>query len=329
VKPTATGRSPDVAPPAFAGIATFLRAPERPLPAVPDRAVAIAGVPLDGAGDPAGAAGGPRGIREASVSLLAALLPSMHGELVDVDSGRRLRFSADSPLVDTGDLDPLAGSGPLRDRLRAAAAGLARRAGLSVFLGGTRAITGPLLAGVAEGTGRRLGLLRLSSTLDLAEADPDRPLAPEAALRAALEVPVPVACLGVHGWQPAADWTVAGRAGVGRVVPLADWRKAGLAATTRSVAEDLCRAVDRLYVSIDIRVTDGAVVAGRGRVVSGGLLPGELLEACESLAALPLAAVDVVEVAPPLDATRRAEHLAVRALLALLLPRLAGPEAPR
>jgi arginase family enzyme len=50
---------------------------------------------------------------------------------------------------------------------------------------------------------------------------------------------------------------------------------------------------------------------------------------CESLAALPLAAVDVVEVAPPLDATRRAEHLAVRALLALLLPRLAGPEAPR
>jgi agmatinase len=328
VKPTAARPRSDVAQPAFAGIATFLRAPECPVADLPATAVAVAGVPLDGAGDPAGPADGPRGIREASVSLLAGLLPSMHGTLVDVDSGRRLRLAPDSPIVDTGDVDAGSDPGAVPGRLRAAAADLARRGALPVFLGGTRAITGPLRAGVAEGSGRRLGLLRLSSTLDLADAVAGSLPGPEASLRAALELPGPVTCLGVHGWQPAADWGAAGRAGVA-VRGLAEWRAAGLAAAARTAAAELRLSADALYLSIDIRVTDGAVIAGRGRVLSDGLLPGELLEVCESLAELPLAAIDIVEVAPPLDATRRAEHLAVRALLALLAPRLGGAEPAR
>jgi arginase family enzyme len=315
----------NVAQPAFAGIATFLRAPQRLLHALPADVVAVAGVALDGAGEPGGPADGPRGIREASVSFLASLLPSMRGTLVDVDTGRRVEFTAEPPLVDVGNLDPLGGPGTPDEQLREDAAEIARQARLPVFLGGTRAISAPLLEGVATGKGKRLALLRVSSTLDLAEAPEDRSLAPEASLRAALEVPVPVACLGVHGWQPVVDWTTAERRGV-RVVPLHDWRKAGLGGTTRAVAEWLLGTAERLYVSIDIRVADGAVVAGRGRVVSDGLLPAELLEVCESLATFPLAAVDVVEVAPPLDSTRRAEHLAFRALLTLLLPRLSGKE---
>ncbi|HEV8308969.1 MAG TPA: arginase family protein [Methylomirabilota bacterium] len=314
-----------VAQPAFAGIATFLRAPQRPLHAMPAYVVAVAGVTLDGSGEPGGPADGPRGIREASVSFLAALLPSMRGTLVDVDTGRRVEFTAEPPLVDIGNLDPLGGPGTPGERLRGDAAELARRAQLPVFLGGTRAISAPLLDGVAGATGQRLALLRVSSTLDLAEPPVTRPLAPEASLRAALELQVPVACLGVHGWQPVVDWTTAERRGV-RVVTLADWRRAGFGGTTRAVAEELLGTAERLYVSIDIRVTDGAFVAGRNRVVSDGLLPAELLEVCESLATFPLAAVDVVEVAPLLDGTRRAEHLAFRALLALLLPRLSGKE---
>ena len=314
-----------VAQPAFAGIATFLRAAQRPLPAVPAPAVAVVGVPLDGVGEPAGPADGPRKIREASVAFLACLLPSMRGAVVDVDTGQRLEFTADLPLIDAGDLDPFADAAPVRDRLRAAAALLAGQARLPVFLGGTRAMTGPLLEGVAGATMRRLALLRLSPTLDLAGRPEDRPLAPDASLTSALDISVSVACLGVHGWQPAVDWVTAERHGI-RITLLDDWRKAGLGSATRAAAEALLQTADRIYVSVDIRVTNGALVAGRNRVLSDGLMPAELIEVCESLAAFPLAAVDVVEVAPPLDSTRRTEHLAFRALLALLLPRLGGKE---
>jgi arginase family enzyme len=62
--------------------------------------------------------------------------------------------------------------------------------------------------------------------------------------------------------------------------------------------------------------------------LSGGLLPMELLEVAEALAPFPVAAVDLVEVAPVLDSTGRTEHLAFRTLLALILPRLNGAKAP-
>lgn len=314
--------------PAFAGIATFLRAPQAELSAVPARAVAVSGVPLDPFGEPGGVREGPRGIREASVGFLASLLPSMQGSLVEVDTGHRMEFGPSMPLVDVGDLDLYGGPQAIIACLRGHAADLTRQAGLPAFLGGTRAISGPLLSGVAGAGGRKLAFLRISPSLDLREVPQDHALAPDASLLTVLNEQSGVASLGAYGLLPAAEWEEATHSGA-RITSLADWRAAGLAAAARSTAEELLREADGLYVSVDIRAVDGAFAAGRGRVASGGLLPGELLEVCEALAPLPLAAIDLVEVAPPFDSTRRAEHLAFRVLLALLAPRLgaAGVDA--
>jgi arginase family enzyme len=312
--------------PGFAGIATFLRGRQGPVGAIPRGAVAVTGIPIDGFADTAGTAEGPRGIREASVAFLASLLPAMHGALVDVETERRLELAETLPLIDVGDLDPLDGPSSVASRVAAHAASVARDATLAVFLGGTRAISAPLLAGVASARHRRPALLRLGATLDLGEEPPDRPLAPGASLAVALREGAPAACLGPYGSQPAVEWRRADERGLA-VTPLADWRRRGLAQAAGAAAETLLRHADELYLSIDLRVVDGAFAAGRGRVVSGGLLPEELLEVADALAPFPVAAVDLVEVAPPLDSTRRAEHLAFRALLAILLPRLGGAKA--
>jgi arginase family enzyme len=309
--------------PGFAGIATFLRAGQTGVDALPVGAVGVSGVPLDGLGDTLGTADGPRAIREASVAFLASLLPSMRGALVEVDTARRVEFADDLPLVDVGDVDLLVGPTTVEATLATHAAAVAGRAGLAVFLGGSRAITLPLLDGVARVRGRCPALLRVGATLDLADELPDRPLAPGAALRGVARRGTTAACLGVQGWQPAAEWRRTAEARLA-ATPLADWRQQGLAATARAAAQALLRDAEELYVSIDIRVTDAGFAAGRGRVLSGGLLPAELLEVAEALAPFPVAAVDLVEVAPGLDSTGRTEHLAFRTLLALILPRLTG-----
>ena len=323
--PSPRGAKPPLQP-AFAGIATFLRAGQVSVDALPAGLVSVSGIPLDGVADTPGTADGPRAIREASVAFLASLLPSMRGTLVEVETARRVEFAEDLPLVDLGDVDPLLGPDTIADTLAAHAAVVARAASAAVFFGGTRAITLPLLDGVARGRGRVPALLRLGATLDLADEASDRPMAPEAALRGVARRGAAAACLGVQGWQPAAEWRRAVETGFA-VTPLADWRQHGLAATARVAAQALLRRADELYVSVDIRVADAGFAAGRGRVLSGGLLPAELLEVAEALAPFPVAAVDLVEVAPALDSTGRTEHLAFRTLLALILPRLTGAKA--
>ena len=309
--------------PGFAGIATFLRAGHAPVGALPAGTVGVSGLPLNGFADTPGPADGPRGIREASVGFLASLLPSMRGTLVEVDTERRVEFLDDLPLVDLGDLDPLAGKSSVAESLAAHAAAVARQAGLTVFLGGTRAITLPLLEGVARSRGRCPALLRLGATLDLEEESPHRPLAPAASLRGMARLGAATACLGVQGWQPAVEWRHAEQARLA-ATSLGDWRRHGLTAWATTTAQTLLERADELYVSIDIRVADAGFAPGRGRVVSSGLLPAELLGVVAALAVFPIVAVDLVEVAPPLDSTGRAEHLAFQTLLALILPRLAA-----
>jgi arginase family enzyme len=319
------GTRPPVQP-GFAGIATFLRAGQATVDALPVGAVGVSGIPLDGVADTPGTADGPRAIREASVAFLASLLPSMRGALVEVDTARRVEFADDLPLVDLGDVDPLVGPATVAETLATHAAAVAARAGVAVFLGGTRAITLPLLDGVARVRGRCPALLRVGANLDLADELSDRPLAPGAALRGVARRGTTAACLGVQGWQPAVEWLRTTETGLA-ATPLADWRRQGLATTARTAAQALLRGADELYVSIDIRVADAGFAAGRGRVLSGGLLPAELLEVADALAPFPVGTIDLVEVAPGLDSTGRTEHLAFRTLLALLLPRLTGMKA--
>lgn len=313
--------------PGFAGIATFLRAIQAGPDMISPSVIAVTGVPLDAAEEPRGTWDGPRAIREASVTFVTRYLPSMRGALVEVESERRLEFTDEVPLVDVGNIDPRASaSDRVEECLRDHAFQLAGRASLTMFLGGTRAITGPLLRGIAQATGKRIALLRLSSTMDLRDERADGRLCPGSSFLVALRGSAGAACLGVHGLLPAAEWLKA-RSQSARVLPLPEWRRLGLRETAQRVAKELLSESDQLYLSLDIRVTDATFAPARDRVVVGGLTPVEFLDVCDGLAGFPLVAIDMVEVAPSQDSTGRTEHLAFQALLALVAPRLAHCQA--
>jgi hypothetical protein len=106
-----------------------------------------------------------------------------------------------------------------------------------------------LLDGVARSRGRAPALLRLGATLDLAEQSSDRQLAPEAALRGIARRGAAAACLGVQGWQPAAEWQRTAETGLA-VMPLADWRQRGLTAAARAAVQALLRQADGLYINL-------------------------------------------------------------------------------
>ena len=268
--PSPRGAKPFLQP-GFAGIATFLRAGQVSVDALPAGLVSVSGIPLDGVADTPGTADDPRAIREASVAFLASLLPSMRGTLVEVETARRVgsRRTCRSSTWATSTRCSVRTRSPTRSRH---AAIVAREASAAVFFGGTRAITLPLLDGVARGRGRVPALLRLGATLDLADEASDRPMAPEAALRGVARRGAAAACLGVQGWQPAAEWRRAVETGFA-VTPLADWRQHGLAATARVAAQALLRRAD----GSTSRWTSGSrmrgFAAGRGRVLSGACCP--------------------------------------------------------
>ena len=63
------------------------------------------------------------------------------------------------------------------------------------------------------------------------------------------------------------------------------------------------RNVHSVYVSVDIDVLDPAFAPGTGTPEAGGLSTRDLLQLLQALfEALPIRALDIVEVSPPLDA---------------------------
>ena len=83
------------------------------------------------------------------------------------------------------------------------------------------------------------------------------------------------------------------------------WRKGFWSEGWESVCGRLIahyRDYDAVYVTLDIDVLDPAFAPGTGTPSTGGLSSRELLEILRQLLdTLPIRAMDIVEVAPPLD----------------------------
>ena len=75
---------------------------------------------------------------------------------------------------------------------------------------------------------------------------------------------------------------------------------------------------DALYLTIDIDVLDPAFAPGTGTPVSGGLTSIQLIQLFKQmLRTLPIRAMDIVEVAPPLDVNDIPSWPALRLILEL------------
>src|SRR5262245_52367440 len=294
--------------PSFAGVNTFARVPEAALETLGAGSIAVAGVAHDGTSSSRqGVRQGPRGIREASVDFTYDLYASTRKALFHVGTGRILRLPAEGALVDLGDLPvyPMDLAQTL-DQCRRTAAEIVGRGAFPVVLGGDHYITFPLVQGVVAGTGGRVGLVQLSTQLDL--ADRDAVWGREwhgATIRRLVESgavdPRNVAFVGTQGYVTYPEWEFA-RAQAMTVITADEVRAAGPRAAAQRAVAAAGAGCDAVYLSLDIDVVDSGYASGTGDVLVGGLTPAEVLALMRELSqAGQIAALDVVEVAPGLD----------------------------
>jgi len=315
--------------PSFAGVNTFARAPVGTIESLAPGAVAIAGIAHDGTSSSRqGVRQGPRGIREASVDFVYDLYASSRKALVHVGTGRILRPPGDPQLIDLGDL-PIAPMDLARTRegCQRAAAAIVRQGAFPVMLGGDHYVTYPFARGVGEAVGGHLGLIQLSTQLDL--ADRDSVWGRDwhgATIRRLIESsgvePRNVVFLGTHGYVTYPEWEFAQSRGMTMITADAV-RAAGARATVQRALAVANAGSDGVYVSLDVDVVDSGYASGTGDVLVGGLTPAEVLALMRELStSRSIVALDAVEVAPGLDQRGRSERLAAEAIIELVAPRV-------
>lgn len=278
----------------------------------------VLGLPYDGSACwRQGAAEAPTRLREISASSPAV---SEDGFAVDPGSFR---------VVDLGDVAPRAAD--LADELDDAArrdyfARVERAAvdalqtggrGSNPFLlsiGGDHAVTIPLFRAFGRVFGKDVGLVVLDAHPDLFDTYDGSPLSNACPVRRALETgklsPEHLLILGTRSYNPEElDFIHQERIAF---VPARDLDRRGVDAAVAQARERLAGAHD-VYLSLDIDVADPACAPGTGAPVAGGLSSRQLLDLTRGLLeALPVRAMDLVEVAPPLDPTEATLFLALQ-----------------
>ena len=95
---------------------------------------------------------------------------------------------------------------------------------------------------------------------------------------------------------------------------MCDIREEGFERCLRSTMDSVASRADNIYVSIDIDVCDCSVASGTGNVTVGGISSRDFMHISSVLGDYPLAGLDIVEVAPELDASQVTANLAARLL---------------
>jgi agmatinase len=293
--------------------------------------VVILGAPYDGAACwRAGAAEAPRRLREISATSPAI---SEEGRVVE-PSFLRVR--------DAGDILPdkvMEGDGPRQayfGRLEEAVVRILKQgalAGRDTFLltiGGDHSVSIPLVRGFGSQFPEGFGLVLLDAHPDLFDTYDGSPLSNACPMRRALDSsrlkPEHLLILGTRSYNrveldfmeekkihfvPA---RIIAQSGVDAMVDLARERLAG---------------VGSVYLSLDIDVADPSCAPGTGAPVAGGLSSRQLLDLTRGLVRhLPVRAMDLVEVAPPLDPSSVTLFLALQVVfetLAVLADRRRAP----
>ena len=97
-----------------------------------------------------------------------------------------------------------------------------------------------------------------------------------------------------------------------RFVPAREIERLGVAGAI-DLAKERLAGVGNVYLTIDIDVADPSCAPGTGAPVAGGLSSRQLLDLVRGLVdGLPVRAMDLVEIAPPLDPTDVTLYLALQ-----------------
>src|SRR5271166_1389543 len=228
-------------------------------------------------------------------------------------------------VVDAGDVEMLSGETEeaLR-RLERAVETLAAAGTVPVVLGGDHTIALPDVTGVARHVGwGRVSVIHFDAHADTGDTQfgslyghgtPMRRLIESGAARGDRFLQ-----LGLRGYWPGPP-TLAwmGEEGM-RSYEMTEIVDRGLEACLTEAFEVATDDCDAVFLSVDVDVVDPGSAPGTGTPEPGGLSPRQLLDAVRRIAMeLPLAGMDVVEVAPPYDHAEVTAYLANRVVLEAL-----------
>lgn len=228
-------------------------------------------------------------------------------------------------VVDIGDVEMPSGDTELSlTRLEAQVAELAAANIIPIILGGDHTIALPDVTGIARHVGfGRVSVIHFDAHADTADMQfgslyghgtPMRRLIESGACRGDRFLQI-----GLRGYWPE-DETLQWMADQGmRSFEMSEIVARGLDAVLDeafAIATDDCDAV---FLSVDVDVVDPGSAPGTGTPEPGGLTSRQLLDAVRRIAMeLPLAGMDVVEVAPPYDHAEITAFLGNRVVLEAL-----------
>jgi agmatinase len=187
----------------------------------------------------------------------------------------------------------------------------------ALFLGGDHSVTIPLTAAFCSSMAGPMGVVHLDAHPDLADLFEGHHWSHACAARRVLELPniIPghLVFVGLRAWLDEELAFLAAHPEIG-VHSARDVYRRGVAAVAEDVVAQLV-GVEAVYCTLDIDVLDPAYAPGTGTPEAGGLSTRELLELLQVLfSRLPMRALDIVEVAPPLDHSDITAFAAVKAI---------------
>jgi agmatinase len=282
-----------------------------------DADVVIIGAPFDGGtSHRPGARFGPQAIRFADYLPHDGSRPHL---ALGVDP------LTDLKIVDGGDVEMPSGLMELcLRRLEDAVHAVAKAGPIPVILGGDHTITYPDATGVARHVGwGRVSLIHFDAHADTGNTQfgslyghgtPMRRLIDSGAVRGDRFLQI-----GLRGYWPepeTLDWMADQRMRSYEMTEIVARGLDDCLTEAFAIATDDCDAV---FLSVDVDVVDPGMAPGTGTPEPGGLSSRQLLDAVRRIAMeLPLAGIDVVEVAPPYDHAEVTAFLANRVVLEAL-----------
>lgn len=228
-------------------------------------------------------------------------------------------------VVDVGDVEMPSGDTETSiARLETAVAAVARSGALPVILGGDHTIALPDATGVAHHVGwGRLSMIHFDAHADtgnthlgslVGHGTPMRRLIESGAVRGDRFLQI-----GLRGYWPGPQ-TLAWMADQGmRSYEMAEVVARGLDACVDEAMAIALDGCDGVFLSVDVDVVDPGSAPATGTPEPGGLTARALLDAVRRIATdVPLAGMDIVEVAPPYDHAEITAYLGNRVVLEAL-----------
>ncbi len=273
----------------------------------------LVGIPFDGGviSHRLGARFGPQAVREDMFECSTFNLD------LDVDIGSL-------HLVDCGDIEiAITDYDETHRRVVAALTPLFETGMTLLIIGGDHSLSAPCVRALCQsGRGQRVGVIAFDAHHDMRSGWEHN-----AGLwvREIQEQPQPpvrgqnIVQIGIRGFSYSEYYRDIVRAMGITVFKPADVRRRGIEEVMAEALERAAAETDALYISVDVDVFDPPYVPGTNSPAHGGLMPWEVVEALVMAGRHPLTrAVDVMEIAPPLDVSRITSTLGAELLMQFL-----------